>query len=386
MTSPFEDVDLERLRRRRTAKWTLYGDEVLAAWVAEMDFRVAPPVRAALLAAIDREDFGYLVADLSELTTACCGYLQDAHGWEVPPTRVFPVADVLAGIRAVLEQLVTPGSEVIVPTPAYPPFFEIVALSGHRVVEVPLAVDDGRHSLDLDAVDAAFAAGARALVLCNPHNPTGRVFTREEMTALTAVVERHGARVVSDEVHAPLVYPGHRHVPYASTSETAAAHTTTVMSASKAWNIPGLRCAQVVASNHPDAALWRSLGSFAVPAPTPIGIAASVAAYTDGRDWLSDLLVHLDARRRHLVDLVANELPGVGYRAPEGTYLAWLDCAALGLDDPARFFLDHAAVAVNDGASFGLGAERHVRLNFATSTELLERIVTAMGAAVRARG
>jgi len=383
MTGPF-DVDIVRLRRRRTVKWTLYGPDVLAAWVAEMDFRVAPVVRAALLEAVDREDFGYLPADLSELTEACAGFLASAHGWVVPATRIFPVADVLAGISSALEVLVEPGSPVIVPTPTYPPFFEIVELTGRPVVPVPMLVDgDGRFTLDLDAIDSALGAGARTVLLCNPHNPTGRVFTADEHLALAAVIERHRARVITDEVHAPLVHRGHRHVPYASVSDATAHHTVTVTSASKAWNIPGLRCGQVVMTNHDDAARWRTLPVFQVPAPTAIGIAASIAAYRDGEPWRQELLAHLDTNRHLLGALLAGEVPEIRHRAPEGTYLAWLDCRGLGVDDPAALFLHEGGVAVSDGPPFGAGSERHVRLNFATSTDLLEQIVAGMGRAAR---
>jgi len=382
MTGPFH-VDIERLRRRRTVKWSLYGPEVLAAWVAEMDFDVAPAVRAALVDAIDREDFGYLPADLSELTTACADFVASAHGWAVPPTRIFPVADVLAGISAALDVFSPVSSPVVVPTPAYPPFFEIVGLTGRPVVPVPTVVSDGHHTLDLDAIDAALGAGARTVLLCNPHNPAGRVFTTDEHLALAAVVEGHGARVITDEVHAPLVYPGHRHVPYATVSAATAAHTVTVMSASKAWNIPGLRCAQVILTNHDDAARWRTLPVFQVPAPTPIGVSASVAAYRDGDPWRRELLSHLDTNRHLLGALLAAELPEVRYRAPEGTYLAWLDCRGLGVEDPAALFLREGGVAVNDGPPFGVGSEQHVRLNFATSASLLEQIVAGMTRAAR---
>ncbi len=389
MTSPFDEVDLEVLRRRRTVKWSLYGPDVLAAWVAEMDFDVAPPIRRALLDAIDREDFGYVVADTSELTRACADFFSTTYGWEVPPTRIFPVADVLTGIAGALDQFVPAGSPVMVPAPAYPPLFEIVELGGHPVVEVRLVddADDADHgpTLDLDAIDAGFAGGARALLLCNPHNPTGRVFTVDELTALAEVVERHGARVVSDEVHAPLVHPGHRHVPYATVSDAAGEHTVTVTSASKAWNLAGLKCAQVVMTNHADAARWRSLPVFAVHGPTPLGLATSTAAYGDGQQWLHDLIAYLDGNRRLLGELLRAELPEVGYRSPEGTYLAWLDCSALGVEDPAAFFLHEGRVAVSDGPPFRGGCPQHVRLNFATSRALLERIVSAMGAAARAR-
>ncbi len=391
MTSPFDRVDLETLRRRRTVKWSLYGPGVLAAWVAEMDFDVAPQIRQALLDAIEREDFGYVVADPSELTGACAEFFSAAYGWEVPPTRIFPVADVLTGIAGALDQFVPATAPVIVPTPAYPPLFEIVELGGRRVEEVPL-IDDavnqegpGRQLLDLDAIDAAFAAGARALLLCNPHNPTGRVLAADELTGLAGVVERHEGRVVADEVHAPLVFPGHHHIPYATVSAAAAEHTVTVTSASKAWNIAGLKCAEVIMTNHADAARWRALPVFAVHGPTPLGIAASTAAYRDGGPWLDDLVRYLDGNRRLLGELVRAELPDIAYRAPEGTYLAWLDCSAVGVEDPAAFFLREARVAVSDGPPFRGGCPQHVRLNLATSRALLEQIVSALGAAARSR-
>lgn len=381
MVPGFDDVDVDRLRRRRTVKWTLHGPDVLAAWVAEMDFDVAPAVRAALLEAVDREDFGYVVADLSDLTGACADFFAAAYGWSVAPPRIFPVADVLTGIAAALDVFSEPGRPVVVPTPAYPPFFEVVEGTGRPVVALPLVVDGGRDVLDLDAIDRALRNGATAVLLCNPHNPTGRAFTTAELAALAALVDRHGARVVADEVHAPLVYAG-RHVPYATVSEAAAQHSVTVTSASKAFNLAGLKCAQVVTTNHHDARRWRGLGVFAVAGPTPLGIAASTAAYRDGGEWLRDLVAYLDGNRRWLLDRIAADLPGVTCRPPEATFLAWLDCRALGLDDPARHFLDRARVALSDGPPFGHGCETYARLNFATSRAILDRILTAMAEAL----
>jgi cystathionine beta-lyase len=357
---------------------------VLAAWVAEMDFDVAPAIRSAVLAAVDREDFGYTQADTTELTTACSSFLRDVYAWEVPIARVFLVADVLTGVAGAFDVFVPAGSRVVIPTPAYPPLFEVVELGGRQVVPVPMTEDAGRSTLDLDAIEAALRAGARSVLLCSPHNPTGRVFSEDELCALATIVEHHGARVVSDEVHAPLVYCGHRHVPYASVSEGAANHTITVTSASKAWNVAGLKCAQVIVSNHADAVVWRRLPVFKVAGATPLGIAASTAAYTEAREWRTELVAYLDGNRRFLGELLAHSLPGVEYRAPDATFLAWLDCRALELADPARHFLDHAGVAVSDGAPFGAGFAQHVRLNFATSSAVLERIVRAMGASRRA--
>ena len=385
MDRGFDDITEAALRRRRTLKWTLYGPDVLAAWVAEMDFPVAAPIRAALIDAVERDDLGYVPADTTELATACARFLADAYGWEVPPTRVFLVADVLAGITGALDTFVDPGGAVVVPTPAYPPFFEVIELSGRRVIQAPLRDDGSGHVLDLDAIDTAMSSGAGAVLLCNPQNPTGRVFTTGELTALAAIVDRHGGRVIADEVHAPLVYPDRRFVPYATVSAAAAHHAVTVTSASKAWNMPGLKCAQVIAANHADAAAWRALPLFSVSGATWLGIVASTAAYFHGGPWRRELVAYLDGNRRLLGELLATQVPGVHYRQPEGTFLAWLDCAELGVEDPARFFLDKAKVALNDGPAFGAGYRDHVRLNFATSRQLLEEIVTAMGSAVRAR-
>ena len=383
MNEVFDDVDVARLRRRRTVKWTLYGPDVLAAWVAEMDFDAAPVVRAALLEAIEREDFGYVEGDLTELTTACAEFFAVEHGWVVPSTRIFAVADVLAGIATALDVFVPPGAQVVVPTPAYPPFFEVVALTGREVVTAPLATASGRAALDLDRVESALRAGAGAVLLCNPHNPTGRAFTADELRALAALVDRYGARVIADELHAPLVYGPSRHVPYTTVSDAAAEHAVTVTSASKAFNIPGLKCAQIVTTNHGDSARWRALPLLQAPGPSPLGIAASVAAYRTGRPWLAELRTYLDGNRRQLAELLAAHVPGVVGAVPEATYLAWLDCSALGTDDPARFFLERARVALSDGPPFGPGCDQHVRLNFGTSRALLARMVRAMGEAVR---
>ena len=373
---------MARLRARRTVKWSLYGPDVLAAWVAEMDFDVAPCVRDAIGAAVDREDFGYVVGDLTELTTACASFLSAEHHLEVAPTRIFVVADVLSGISAALDALIAPDAAVIVPTPAYPPFFEVIELTGRRVVAAPLVRQPGRDALDLEAIDDALAHGAGALLLCNPHNPTGRVFTVEELAALAEIVDRRGARVIADEVHAPLVFPGHVHVPYATVSDASAAHAITVTSASKAFNLAGLKCAQMILSNHDDAVRWRAMRVFEVPGPTPIGIAASTAAYGAGREWLHDLVAYLDGNRMWLRDTLASQLPRLQWNAPEATFLAWLDCTAVGQEDPWRFFLDRARVALSDGPPFGPGCEQFVRLNFATSRPLLERILARIAAAI----
>ncbi|MFH8985585.1 MalY/PatB family protein [Streptomyces varsoviensis] len=386
MTSEFDGIGVADALARRSLKWGRNGPSVLGAWVAEMDFPPPLEVREALHRAVDRGETGYPLRDIrTGLPAACADWLRGNFGWSVPAERIFLVPDILTGIGLGIDAYSPPGSPVVVPTPSYPPFFEIVEALGRPLVEVALTPDGGRPTLDLDGIGAALAAGARTVVLCSPHNPAGRVFTRAELTGLRAVVSAHGARVIADEVHAGLVYPGHRHLPYASLSPEAAAHTITVTSASKAWNIAGLKCSQVILTNPQDVVGWRELPFHARHGSSTLGIVANIAAYRDGDAWRRRLVHHLDGNRRFLDRALAAELPEVGYRTPEATYLAWLDCRRLGLDDPGGFFLRHAKVALSDGSVFGAAGHGFVRLNFATSRPLLRRIVDALAKAVRER-
>ncbi|GAA2720800.1 MalY/PatB family protein [Cellulomonas aerilata] len=382
-TSAFDDVQVEALRRTGGLKWSLYPDK-LGAFVAEMDFGTAPPVVEALHAAVDTGAFGYLTPTMAAtMSHAYARWAQDRYGWPVAPDDVRPVADVVQALQIAIEHFSRPGSAVIVPVPSYMPFLTVPLAQGREIIRVPMVPSGDRLGYDLDALDAAFRAGGDLLVLCNPHNPIGRVLERAEMVAVAEVVDRHGGRVFSDEIHAPLVFPGHRHVPYASIGEVTAGHTLTATSASKAWNLPGTKCAQVVLSSDPDRARWSQIAMMAEHGAANLGVVANAAAYSAGAPWLAQVLGYLDGNRRALTDLVAEHLPGVGYRPPEGTYLAWLDCRDVGLADPAAFFLEHAGVALVDGALSG--APGFVRYNFATPRHLVVRAMEQMGAAL-ARG
>jgi cystathionine beta-lyase len=381
----FDDVTIDELRAGGSLKWSLYP-EAIGSFVAEMDFGTAPAVTKALHAAVDAAAFGYLPpALLQGMSEAYAAWSADRYGWAVPPERVRPLADVLAGLAAAIEHFSRPGSPVILPTPAYMPFLVVPPALGREVLEVPMARDGDRYVYDLDALDAAFRAGGHLLVLCNPHNPIGRVLEPAEMTAVAEVVERHGGRVFSDEIHAPLVYEGHRHVPYAALGEVPAGHAVTATSASKAWNLPGLKCAQLVLSNDADADLWARAGLHAEHGASTLGVVANTAAYTGGAGWLDDVLAYLDGNRRLLAELVAEHLPGVRYTPPEGTYLAWLDFRKLGLPEPGAFFLEHAGVALTDGSLCGAAGEQFARLTIATPRPVLVRTVEQMGAALAAR-
>jgi cystathionine beta-lyase len=381
----FDDLTAADLRKRGSLKWTKFGGDTIGAFVAEMDFGTAPPIVAALHAAVDTISFGYLPPKLrDELAAACAGWQRRRYGWAVAPEQIHPVTDVLTAFELVMLHYSRPGSPVVLPTPAYMPFLRVPPTHGREIIQVPMVRDGSRQVLDLDGLDRAFRAGGHLLVLCNPVNPVGRVYTGAELAAVTEVVDRHGGLVFADEVHAPLVYPGHRHLPYASTSPAAAGHTITATAASKAWDLPGLKCAQVVLSNPAHEQRWQRVATEDPAAPSNLGVVAGIAAYESGQAWLDEVIGYLDRNRRALTDLLAEHLPRVGYTPPEGTYLAWLDCRALGLAAPGESFQDRAGVAVVDGAECGEAGRGHVRLTFATPLPVLREAIIRMGRAAGA--
>ncbi|MFF7370362.1 MalY/PatB family protein [Streptomyces tricolor] len=383
-----DDVTAQALRDAGHLKWTVSGPGLLGACAAEMDYGTAPPVTAALAEALRKNLLGYLPPGLAGgLGEACADWQRRAYGWDVAPADVRLLPDVVRAFHVAVEHFSRPGSPVIVPVPTFTPFLTVPGLLGRGVIEVGLVRSGSRYVYDLDALDRAYRQGGHLLVLCNPHNPLGRVLDAGELTAISEVVDRHGGRVFSDEVHAPLVYAGHRHVPYASTSSTAAHHTLTAVSASKAWNIAGLKCAQMVLTNDADRARWEGLGRLATDGTSILGVVAGTAAYRDGAAWLDGVRARLDRNRRLLRDLLLDHLPDVGYLPPEGTYLGWLDCRRLGLPGPdlAAFFRSEAGVTTVDGGSCGAPGRGFVRLNFATTEPILTRIVRRMADAVHRR-
>lgn len=374
---------LADLRRRRSQKWRAFPSDVLPAFVAEMDFPLPPPVQAAVMEAVQRGDCGYAWPS-EELNEALAGFARARFGWAVDPGDVTLIPDVMAGVVELLRIAARPGEGVVVNTPVYPPFFSHIAEAGCRVVEAPLAGDaGGRYELDLDALAAAFAAGARACLLCNPHNPSGRVFSRAELERVAELAERHDVLVLADEIHAPLVLPGARHTPFLSLGEPATGRGVALVSASRGWNVPGLKCAQVVAQSEPMRRLVGRLSHDVVERVGSLGIAATTAAYRDGGTWLDEVVTVVDGRRRLLAGLLRERLPAVCHVPPEGGYLAWVDCRELGLaGEPADVFLERGRVALGPGPAFGPPGAGHVRITMATSAEILEEIVERMRAAV----
>ena len=373
------DLTDDELRARGGLKWSYPQPDVLPAWVAETDVAPDPVVQRAVADAVAKGDLGYPQFDAdSGLPEVLADYAGRQWGWTIEPDRVTVTADVMHGIYLALTTLCE-DAPVVVPTPTYPPFLQVVPHAGRSMVTVPLDPDAERAELDLQRIDEAMAGGARTVLLCNPHNPWGRAFRREELAGLLEVVHRHGGRIVSDEIHAGLVLPGSEHVPLA-TLPGGAEVTTTVLSASKAWNLPALKCAQVVSGTAADAKVMRGLPMIANHGTSSLGVVAAQAAYTGGQPWLDAWVARLADNRRLFAELVADRLPQARLRQLEATYLAWLDVRAYGHHDPAAVALQRGRVMVNNGRSFGPGGEGHVRVNLATSPERVVRIVDRLAA------
>ncbi|MEO5982687.1 MAG: aminotransferase class I/II-fold pyridoxal phosphate-dependent enzyme [Pedococcus sp.] len=380
MDNPLVGPGLAALRERRSVKWRLYGPDVLPLWVAEMDVVPAEPVRQAVVEAMRSGDTGYPWPD--DYAQALSSFATRRWGWTPDPASMQIVPDVMLGVVEVLKLLTGPGDAVVVNSPVYPPFFQFVANLGRRVVEAPLS-PAGR--LDPDAVDRACAEATRgggraAYLVCNPQNPTGAVHRPAELTAVLEVANAYGVRVVADEIHAPLAHPGVSFTPVASLP--AGSRAVSLMSASKAFNLAGLKAAMAVPGPGARDDLARIPEEVSHGA-SHLGVIAHRAAYLEGGPWLDALLSGLADNRRLLAALLAEHLPEVRFREPEGTFLAWLDFTAYDLGpDPAAVLRERAMVALHPGPGFGWGGEGHARLNFGTSPEILREAVHRIAGAL----
>ena len=377
-------ITQQDLEASGATKWSR-SDGSIGAFIAEMDFGIAGEITARLHREVDRGAFGYLPRDLKvELQQATAAFLQRRAGWSVDPADIHEMPDVIAVYQAVIDSFLRPDSKIIVPTPAYMPFLLVAPMLGREVIEVPMLVDEatGDHRYDLDALEAAFEAGGELLVLCNPHNPTGRVFTRQEMEPLVDLVEGQGGRVFADEIWMPLTLQG-EHLPYATLNETAAGHAITAVAASKAFNLPGLKCAQLITSNPADRERWAEVGGFVMHGAANLGLAASSTAYQEAEPWLDDVRAYLRRNRDRLRELVAELLPKARLTSMEGTYIAWLDLRAYDIDGSLRTYLrEHARVECTDGTECGRDWAGCIRFVYAMPQPLMVEAITRIAAAV----
>lgn len=382
----FDELDslgIAQLRRRKSYKWSAYPADVLPAFVAEMDLPLAPSVSAVLEEAVAAGDCGY--ANDAHVTEAFAAFAEHRWSWKADPSRMIVVPDVMAGVARAIEILTGPGDGVVITPPVYGPFARTIERLGRRPVEAPVVLDSGAWRLDLAAVESAFTHGAKAIVLCNPHNPTGALPAAGELLALAELASRFGVGIISDEVHGPLTLPGRRFTPLLSLGDRSA---VTVTSASKAWNVAGLKCALVIAG---DADLAKELTRLPVELRHPghLGSLAASAAFSSavaGDGWLARINHHLQRQHDRAAALLSLALPKILIPRVDAGYLLWLDCRDLGLgDSPAEVFLDRGKVALSPGLEFGTQGAGFARLNVATSGPLLLEAVRRMRTALQHR-
>jgi len=369
--------------RSDSDKWCHYPPDALPLWVADMDFCSPPAVIAALRSRVDHGVFGY-GCEPQELREILTDRLERLYGWKVAAEALVFLPGVVVGFNLACRALTTSGDGVLLQTPAYPPILQAPAnanctCQGMQLTEGP----NGRYGIDLDRFEGTITPRTRVFILCNPHNPVGRVFTREELQGMAEICLRHDIVICSDEIHCDFVFTRHQHVPIGSLSPEVGDRTITLLAPSKTFNIAGLHAAVAVVPNEELRKKLCAAKGGLVGEPDILSYTAALAAYRDGQEWLDELLVYLEANRDYMVQYVQERLPQLRVGRPEGTYLAWLDCRQAGIPGNAqRFFLEKAHVALNDGADYGQGGEGFVRLNFGcprvTLREALERMEQAM--------
>ncbi len=366
-----------------SVKWHWYGEEALPLWVADMDFVSPEPVVRALRERVEHGIFGY-PQEPKELRGVIVDWVARRYGWQVQPEWLVFTPGVVVGFNLACHAVTSPDDGVLIQTPVYPPFFEVpknVRLELHRM-ELTRETD-GSYTIDFDAFESAITDRTRVFLLCNPHNPVGRVFTRSELEHMADLCLRHNLVICSDEIHCDLIYSGYRHVPIASLASEIAERTITLMAPSKTFNIAGLGCSLAIIPNRELRQQFKAAHAGLVPHVNLMGYVATLAAYRDGQEWLDELMCYLEGNRDFLFDYVRTQLPGVHMGRPEGTYLAWLDCRKAGiLGKPFDLFLKHAQVALGEGEAFGQGGEGFVRLNFGCPRSLLAEALERMKVAL----
>jgi cystathionine beta-lyase len=378
--------DLDQIIDRRGTccyKWDRYPEDVLPLPVADMDFVSPEPVLRALHQRIDHGVFGYTDAPLA-LYDVIRERLDALYGWEVTKEQILFLPGVVVGFNLACHAIGEPGDAVLVQPPVYGPFLSAPG-NARRVLQcAELERTRRRYEVDFDAFEAAITDRTRIFILCNPHNPVGRVYERGELERMAEICLRHDVVICSDEIHCDLLFRGHEHIPIASLAPEVAHKTITLMAPSKTFNIAGLKCAFAVIQDEALRKRYRAAHAGLVSGINLFGYAAALAAYSEGQEWLLQVLSYLERNRDLLLDYVTKELPGIEMVVPEGTYLAWLDCRAAGIPGkPGAFFLEAARVALNDGEWFGPGGEGFVRLNFACTRALLQEALERMRGALR---
>jgi cystathionine beta-lyase len=370
----------------RTGQWSLKweryaGRDVIPMWVADMDFRCPPAITAVLRARVEHGVFGY-VEPGPELVETLVARLASSYGWATRPDWYVWLPGLVSGLNIACRAVGETGDDVLTAVPVYPPFLSAPINSGRNCIRVPLACEQGRWRFDADALAQAITPRSRLLLLCNPHNPVGRAWSRGELLALANVATANDITICSDEIHCGLVLDADTpHIPLAAIAPEIADRTITLMAASKTFNLPALGCAFAIVPNAELRARVRRVMAGLVHRPLGIGLWATLAAYRDGEPWRIELIEYLRGNRDLVAERVAS-MPGLKTTHVEATYLAWIDCRETGIAQPTQFF-EAAGVGLYDGADFGTPG--WVRLNFATRRALLVEALDRMQRALAAR-
>lgn len=380
-----DDLTTETLYQKQCAKWQMHPNDVLPLWVADMDFPVAEEIRTALKNHVETSNFGYPPkGGMPGLMDATLERLKSRYGLNLEPSQLHFTNSTVTGLYLGVMACSSPGEEVIMQSPIYGPFMAAVDNTGRKAVYIKM-VHDGEHwRIDFEALEKAVTPASRIFMLCNPHNPVGRVFTRAELERLGEFVLKHRLWVISDELHADLRYPGFEHIAFATLSDAIAQRTITLYGPSKSFNLAGLKISCAFSHNEALLARFKEMGTGLAGLPNTLAQTATLTAYREGDAWLYSTLEYLKGNRDFVADFVSNKIPQVKHTSPEGTYLAWLDFTNLELDDVETFLREKAKVALNDGAWFGPSGEGFARLNFATSRSIVEEALGRIRNAVQA--
>lgn len=378
---------LSDLQTHRSEKWRAFPHEVLPLPVAEMDFPVAEPIREVLIEMVKASDLGYLGA-IPELGTSFAGFAKRRWNWDLNPSYVRTATDVGVAIVELLRIFTKPGDKVLFSSPIYQNFYTWMRETSVEMVDVPYLIDeqstDGTgFTHDWSGIEAAYKNGIKVHLVCSPHNPLGKVYTREDLLRIVDLAKKHGVIVIADEIHAPLTYKEQPFIPFLSLGQSAADVGIAVSAASKGWNIAGLKCAIIITQSEKMHEKLNELAPAMHYRASLLGAFATVAAFEKGEPWLDQAIVILDENRHLVANLIASRVPSIKYAMPHCSYLAWLDLSALNLgEDPGAVLIERAKVAFNSGHIYGPLGKSHVRLNFATSpaiiTEAIERIARVL--------
>jgi cystathionine beta-lyase len=377
---------LSALQGRKSEKWRAFSPDILPMPFAVMDYELAEPIQAALISLVKNSDAGYL-GNVPELGQALSFFANQRWGWQIDPSSIKIAPDVGVGVIEICRLILSPGDKILINTPVYYNFYNWIKEIHCEVVDAPLVENELRYALDFSGIEAAYAAGVKVHILCNPHNPVGAVFTKSELANLADLAKQYGVRIMSDEIHAPLVYKENTFTPFLSASENAREVGFAFLSATKTFNIAGLKCAQIVAQSDQNCAILEKLPLAVHSRASLFGAIASAVAYHDCIDWLDALIVELDSSRRFLKELMSNSGTSIGYRMPEAGYFGWLDLRRLDMQgDVAQRFITEGKIAIAPGNFYGPSGSGFIRMNFSTSKEIVQDAVTRIVRTVSSTG